>query len=344
MAVRESKGNSEFSSKHEHGYDSLWKWIGKKFISILLSAVIFFLAVMLAVMTFFPGMYESEAKVYVVSERGNTMVSAAAVGEALVKNGPHTILEGLSGFESVPPELRMRIDADLGEGTVKIRSVSEDPYSAFDAVSGAIDAAYQYLEDNNAVSAMRVVKYPEIAKGVSRRILLLPSLCGAAAGFLLALLLTMLSYGGYKRRYITEKRKEEQEAASAYAAFAPGESKTGRNDVEFLKQDDLLRLFDEKNEEVDAAKAGENIRKIMSAKDPDDESGKITIPAYAEEAEYDFDSDEDDDAINFLSFRHDQGYVAEDEFDDEAEEEDLAKLFGDSESASNDPDDTKGGA
>ncbi len=344
MAVRESIGNSEFSTKHEHGYDSLWKWIGKKFVSILLSAVIFFLAVMLAVMTFLPGMYESEAKVYVVSERGNTMVSAAAVGEVLEKNGPNTILEGLSGFESVPPALRLKIDADLGEGTVKIMSVSEDPYSAFDAVSGAIDVAYVYLEDNNAVSAMRVVKHPEIAKGVSRRILLFPSLCGAAAGFLLALILTILSYGSYKRRYITDKKMKEQEAASAYAAFAPGESKTGRNNIELVTQDEFLRYFDENTENVDAAKAGENIRKIMSAKDPDDESGKITIPAYAEEPDYDFDSDEDDDAVNFLSFRHDQGYVAEDEFDDEAEEEDLAKLFGDSESASNDPDDTKGGA
>ena len=137
----------------------------------------------------------------------------------------------------------------------------------------------------------------------------------------------------------------DNEQSETLESNALGESKTGRNDVEFLKQDELLRLFDENNEEVDAAKAGENMRKIMSAKDPDDESGKITIPAYAEEPEYDFDSDEDDDAINFLSFRHDDGNFAdEDEFDDETEEEDLAKLFGDSESASNDPDGAKGGA
>ncbi len=69
MAVRESMGNSEFSTKHEQGYDSLGKWIGKKFINIFLSAVIFFLAVLLAIMTFFPNLYESEAKVYVAAER-----------------------------------------------------------------------------------------------------------------------------------------------------------------------------------------------------------------------------------------------------------------------------------
>jgi hypothetical protein len=295
-------------------------------------------------MTLFPGLYVSEAKVYVAAERGNTKVSAAAVGDMLEDNGPYTILKDLNGFESVPSTLRLRIDADLGEGTVIIRSASTDPYSAFDAVSRSIDAAYQYLEDNNADSAMRVVQYPEIAKEVSRRSLLLPSFCGAAAGFLLALILTLFSYGSYKRKYISEKRKEEQETASAYAAFAPGESRPSQSHVEFLSQDEFLKSLKENNENVDAAKAGENIRKIMSAKDPNDESGKITIPAYAEEPEYDFDSDEDDDAINFLSFRHDQGYVAEDEFDDETEEEDLAKLFGDSESASNDPDGAKGGA
>ena len=345
MAVRESIGNSEFSTKHEHGYDSLWKWIGKKFVSILLSAVIFFLAVLLAIMTYYPGLYVSEAEAYVAAEKGNAKVSAAAVGEVLEDKGPYTILDGLGGFESIPTALRLRIDTDLGEGTVMIRSASADPYSAFDAVSRAIDVAYEYLEDRNASSSMRIVKYPEIAKGVSRPSLFLPSLCGAAAGFLLALILTIFSYGGYKKRYITEKRQKEQEAASAYAAFTPDDNKAGRNDIEFLKQDDLLRLFDEDVEKVDAAKAGENIRKIMSAKDPDDESGKITIPAYTEEPDYSFDSDEDDDAVNFLSFRHDHGYApAEDEFDDETEEEDLAKLFADSENVSDDPDGAKGGA
>ena len=54
--------NSDFNTKHEHGYDSLWKWIGKKFVNILLSAVIFFMAVLLAVMTLIPGLYVSEAK------------------------------------------------------------------------------------------------------------------------------------------------------------------------------------------------------------------------------------------------------------------------------------------
>ena len=244
MAGRESIGNSEFSTKHEHGYDSLWKWIGKNFISILLSAVMFFLAALLAVMTFVPGLYESEAKVYVAAERGNTKVSAAVVGEVLEKNGPYAILEGLEGFESVPPELCLRIDADLGEGTVRIRSASADPYSAFDAVSRAVDVAYDYLEDNKAVSSMRVVKHPEIPKGVSRRILLVPSVIGALAGFLLALVLTILSYGSYRKRYIAEKRKKEQEAASAYAAFAPGESRTGRNSAEFLRKDDLFKSLD----------------------------------------------------------------------------------------------------
>ena len=337
--------NSDFNTKHEHGYDSLWKWIGKKFVNILLSAVIFFMAVLLAVMTLIPGLYVSEAKVYVAAERGNTKVSAAAVGEVLDNNGPYTILEGLDGFEAVPPALRLRIDADLGEGTVMIRSASADPYSSFDAVSAALDVAYQYLEDNNAVSAMRVVKYPEIAKGVSRPILLIPSICGAVAGFLFALILTIFSYGSYKNGYITDKRRKEQEAASAYAAFAPGEHKTARNSTEDFIQDDLLRSLDEHAEKVDAAKAGENIRKIMSAKDPDDESGKITIPAYTENPDNDFDIDEDDEAVNFLSFRHDNEYGAsEDEFDDETEEEDLAKLFADSESTSNDAGGTKGGA
>ena len=344
MAVRESKGNSEFSTKHEHGYDSLWKWIGKKFINIFLSAVIFFLAVLLAEMTLIPGLYESEAKVYVSAERGNTNVSAAAVAEVLKNNGPYTILEGLDGYDSVPTALRLRIEADLGEGTVEISSASADPYSAFDAVSGAIDAANKYLEDHNAVSAMRVVKYPEIAKGVSRRILFIPPSVGAAAGFLLALILTIFSYSGYKRSYINAKKEKEKEAASAYAAFTQDESKSSRSSAMSLRQDDLLRSLDENTERVDAVRAGENIRKIMSAKDPDDDSGKITIPAYTEEPDG-FDSDEDDDAVNFLSFRHDDGNFAdEDEFDDEAEEEDLAKLFGDSESASNEPDGAKGGA
>ena len=346
MAVRESMGNSEFSTKHEQGYDSLGKWIGKKFINIFLSAVIFFLAVLLAIMTFFPNLYESEAKVYVAAERGNTKVSAAAVGEALEDNGPNTILEGLEGFESVPSALRLRIDADLGEGTISIQSSSTDPYSAFDAVSRSIDAAYQYLEDNNAASAMRVVQYPEIAKEVSRRSLLLPSFCGAAAGFLLALILTLFSYGSYKRKYISEKRKEEQETASAYAAFAPGESRPSQSHVEFLSQDEFLKSLKENNDNVDAAKAGENIRKIMSAKDPNDESGKITIPAYAEDSDDSFDSDEEDEAVNFLSFLRNQtdDITVEDEFDDETEEEDLAKLFGDSESDLAEPDGAKGGA
>ena len=87
MAVRESIGNSEFSTKHEHGYDSLWKWIGKKFVSILLSAVIFFLAVLLAIMTYYPGLYVSEAKAYVAAEKGNAKVSATAVGEVLEDKG-----------------------------------------------------------------------------------------------------------------------------------------------------------------------------------------------------------------------------------------------------------------
>jgi len=346
MAVRESMGNSEFSTKHEQGYDSLWKWIGKKFINILLSAVIFFLAVLLAVMTFFPGLYVSEAKVYVAAERGNTKVSAAAVGDVLEDNGPYTILEGLNGFESVPATLRLRIDADLGEGTVVIQSASADPYSAFDAVSRSIDVAYKYLEDNNAVSAMRVVQYPEIAKGVSRQSLLLPAFCGAAAGFLLALILTLFSYGSYKRRYTSEKRQQEKEAASAYAAFALGENRTSQSHVEFLSQDEFLKSLNDDNDRVDAAKAGENIRKIMSAKDPNDESGKITIPAYAEDPEDSFDSDEEDEAVNFLSFmrNHTDDIADEDEFDDETEEEDLARLFGDSESDSNDSDGVKGGA
>ena len=345
MAGRESIGNSEFSTKHEHGYDSLWKWIGKNFISILLSAVMFFLAALLAVMTFVPGLYESEAKVYVAAERGNTKVSAAVVGEVLEKNGPYAILEGLEGFESVPPELCLRIDADLGEGTVRIRSASADPYSAFDAVSRAVDVAYDYLEDNKAVSSMRVVKHPEIPKGVSRRILLVPSVIGALAGFLLALVLTILSYGSYRKRYIAEKRKKEQEAASAYAAFAPGESRTGRNSVEFLRQDDLFKSLDEHTDRVDPARAGENIRRIMSAQDPNDDSGKITIPAYAEDSDFDLDSDDEDDALNFLSFKHENGYAAdEDEFDDETGEEDLAKLFADAENVSNEPDGEKGGA
>ena len=346
MAVRESMGNSEFSTKHEQGYDSLWKWIGKKFINILLSAVIFFLAVLLAVMTFFPGLYVSEAKVYVAAERGNTKVSAAAVGDVLEDNGPYTILEGLNGFESVPATLRLRIDADLGEGTVVIQSASADPYSAFDAVSRSIDVAYKYLEDNNAVSAMRVVQYPEIAKGVSRQSLLLPAFCGAAAGFLLALILTLFSYGSYKRRYTSEKRQQEKEAASAYAAFALGENRTSQSHVEFLSQDEFLKSLNDDNDRVDAAKAGENIRKIMSAKDPNDESGKITIPAYAEDPEDSFDSDEEDEAVNFLSFmrNHTDDIADEDEFDDETEEEDLARLFSDSESDSNDSDGVKGGA
>ena len=344
MAVREPIGNSEFSTKHEHGYDTLWKWIGKKFVSILLSAVIFFLAALLAAMMFFPALYVSDAKVYVAAERGNTKVSASAVGEVLENNGPYTILEGLDGFESVPSAIRLRIDADLGEGTVKIRSASSDPYSSFDAVSRAIDAAYRYLEDNNSTSAMRVVKYPEIAKGVSRFGLLLPAICGAAAGFLLAMLLTIISYGSYKSRYIYEKRKKEQEAASAYAAFAPDEGRIGRNNAKVLRQDELLRSLDERAEKVDPAKAGENIRKIMSAKDPDDESGKITIPAYTEDPEDRFDSDEDDAALNFLSFKHNRGYAAEDEFDDETEEEDLAKMFSDTEFVLNESDGAKGGA
>ena len=346
MAVRESMGNSEFSTKHEQGYDSLWKWIGKKFINILLSAVIFFLAVLLAVMTFFPGLYVSEAKVYVAAERGNTKVSAAAVGDVLEDNGPYTILEGLNGFESVPATLRLRIDADLGEGTVVIQSASADPYSAFDAVSRSIDVAYKYLEDNNAVSAMRVVQYPEIAKGVSRQSLLLPAFCGAAAGFLLALILTLFSYGSYKRRYTSEKRQQEKEAASAYAAFALGENRTSQSHVEFLSQDEFLKSLNDDNDRVDAAKAGENIRKIMSAKDPNDESGKITIPAYAEDPEDSFDSDEEDEAVNFLSFmrNHTDDIADEDEFDDETEEEDLARLFSDSESDLNDSDGVKGGA
>jgi len=346
MAVRESMGNSEFSTKHEQGYDSLWKWIGKKFINILLSAVIFFLAVLLAVMTFFPGLYVSEAKVYVAAERGNTKVSAAAVGDVLEDNGPYTILEGLNGFESVPATLRLRIDADLGEGTVVIQSASADPYSAFDAVSRSIDVAYKYLEDNNAVSAMRVVQYPEIAKGVSRQSLLLPAFCGAAAGFLLALILTLFSYGSYKRRYTSEKRQQEKEAASAYAAFALGENRTSQSNVEFLSQDEFLKSLNDDNDRVDAAKAGENIRKIMSAKDPNDESGKITIPAYAEDPEDSFDSDEEDEAVNFLSFmrNHTDDIADEDEFDDETEEEDLARLFSDSESDLNDSDGVKGGA
>ena len=342
MAIRESIGNSEFSTKHEHGYDSLWKWIGKNFFSIFLSAVIFFLAALLAAMTLFPTLYVSDAKVYVAAERGNTKVSAAAVGEVLENNGPYTILDGLDGFESVPSTIRLRIDSDLGEGTVKIRSASANPYSAFDAVSRAIDAAYRYLEDNNASSAMRIVKYPEIAKGVSRLGLLLPAICGAAAGFLLAMILAILSYGSYKSRYITEKRKKEQEAASAYAAFAPDEGRVSRTRAEILRQDDLLRSLDERAEKVDPAKAGENIRKIMSAKDPDDESGRITIPSYAEDPEDRFDSD---DAVNFLSFKHNRGYAAaEDEFDDETEEEDLAKLFSDSDRASNESVGAKGGA
>ena len=346
MAVRESMGNSEFSTKHEKGYDSLWKWIGKKFVSILLSAVIFFLAVLLAVMTFFPGLYVSEAKVYVAAERGNTKVSAAAVGDVLEDNGPYTILEGLNGFESVPATLRLRIDADLGEGTVVIQSASADPYSAFDAVSRSIDVAYKYLEDNNAVSAMRVVQYPEIAKGVSRQSLLLPAFCGAAAGFLLALILTLFSYGSYKRRYTSEKRQQEKEAASAYAAFALGENRTSQSHVEFLSQDEFLKSLNDDNDRVDAAKAGENIRKIMSAKDPNDESGKITIPAYAEDPDDSFDSDEEDEAVNFLSFMRNQtdDIAVEDEFDDETEEEDLARLFGDSENDSNESDGEKGGA
>ena len=58
------------------------------------------------------------------------------------------------------------------------------------------------------------------------------------------------------------------------------------------------------------------------------------------------DSDEEDEAVNFLSFLRNQtdDITVEDEFDDETEEEDLAKLFGDSESVSNDPDGAKGGA
>ena len=346
MAVRESMGNSEFSTKHEKGYDSLWKWIGKKFVSILLSAVIFFLAALLAVMTLFPGLYVSEAKVYVAAERGNTKVSAAAVGDMLEDNGPYTILKDLNGFESVPSTLRLRIDADLGEGTVIIRSASTDPYSAFDAVSRSIDVAYNYLENNNAVSAMRVVQYPEIAKGVSRQSLLLPSFGGAAAGFLFAFILTLFSYGSYKRKYASEKRKEEKEAASAYAAFAPGESRSSQSTVEFLSQDEFLKSLNENSDEVDAAKAGENIRKIMSAKDPNDESGKITIPAYTEDPDDSFESDEEDEALNFLSFMRNQtdDIAVEDEFDDETEEEDLARLFGDSESDSNESDGEKGGA
>ena len=100
------------------------------------------------------------------------------------------------------------------------------------------------------------------------------------------------------------------------------------------------------NDNVDAAKAGENIRKIMSAKDPNDESGKITIPAYAEDSDDSFDSDEEDEAVNFLSFLRNQtdDITVEDEFDDETEEEDLAKLFGDSESDLAEPDGAKGGA
>ena len=84
----------------------------------------------------------------------------------------------------------------------------------------------------------------------------------------------------------------------------------------------------------------------MSAKDPNDESGKITIPAYAEDSDDSFDSDEEDEAVNFLSFLRNQtdDITVEDEFDDETEEEDLAKLFGDSESDLNEPDGTKGGA
>jgi hypothetical protein len=157
--------------------------------------------------------------------------------------------------------------------------------------------------------------------------MLIPSLLAAIAGAVLTLLLAMFSYRKYEKEYVREKKRKEQEAASAYAAFAPGSMRANANSRVISSQDELIKSLSERAGQPDAKEAGENMRKIMSAKDPDDDSGKITIPAYHEE----LDSLDEDEAVNFLHFSHleDSNVSIEDEFDEEAQEEDLVKLFSD---------------
>ena len=195
MEGREYKGNPG------QVYVPLWRWIGERFVNIILSTIIFFLAALLCVMTWMPGLYGTEAEIYIAAEDGDTKVTAAALGEYQRGNGSRGITDGLYGFRDVPAGLRFRTEYDMGTGTVRVRSVSSDPYSAFDTVKRAIDVSRKYLEGKDAADAMLIVKAPEIAKHRAYSIMVMPALAAAVLGFVLTFFIVVIWHKRYKSVY-----------------------------------------------------------------------------------------------------------------------------------------------
>lgn len=342
MAGNKVAVNADLDMQRRSADVSLLQWIGGKFICIFLSAVIFFLAGLLVMMTFFPKAYESEAGIYVSAVSGNTNVGVSALGDVLRESASGELTEGLAGFDHIPASWRIRINDDPEEGSLRVRAASEDPYASFDAVRRAIDVLKKYLADNEAPDAIRIVKYPEIARHWSYAFLCIPALFAALAGAVLAFFLTIVSYGSYKRAYLSELEMQEQAATSTYAAFEPESGKSDFSGRMLSDQDELMRSLAEQVGQPNNKTVDENLWKIMSAKDPKDESGRIVIPDY-HEGLY---SLEEDDVVNFLQIGQDDepDVSIEDEFDEDAQEEDLARLFGDQAEDTDDlSDEEKGG-